>query len=35
MLPFFPDVKMIPVFFSVFKVFLKEYPVILILISEV
>ena len=36
MLPFFPDVKMIPAFFfSVSQVFLKEYPVILILIPEV
>ena len=34
---FFPDVKMIPayIFFSVSKAFLKEYPVILILIPEV
>ena len=33
MLPFSPDVKMIPAyFFSVSKSFLKEYPVILILI---
>ena len=33
---FSPDVKMMPAnFFSVFKAFLKEYPVILILIPEV
>ena len=35
MLPFSPDVKIIPTFFLVFKAFLKEYPVILILIPEV
>ena len=36
MLPFSPDVKMIPAYlFSVSKAFLKESPVILILIPEV
>ena len=36
MLPFSPDVKMIPAyFFSVFKAFLKEYPVIQIMVPEV
>ena len=36
MLPFSPDVKMIPAyFFLVSRAFLKEYPVILILIPEV
>ena len=36
MLAFSPDAKMIPaIFFSVSKAFLKEYPVILILIPEV
>ena len=35
MLPYSLNVKMMHAFFSVFKAFLKEYPVILILIPEV